>query len=271
MVTTDFSAESQRAFFHALAFAVSKQARLTLLHTGPESRRSVPWENFPGVRETLAGWGLLPRDAPRSAVADTLNLGIAKMAMRDDNPRQGITEYLRKHPTDLLVMATEGRTGLARLFNPSVAETVSYCTRSHTLMLPKGGRGFVDPETGRTDVKRVLCAIDPYRDPRPALGFLKQWLPILGGAEMDILMLQNCDPEDAEELPLPKTGNLSWREVIRPGEAVATIVSAAREMEAELVVMTSHSPLKPMARMRGSLTDKVLRDLRVPLLSMPAI
>jgi len=271
MVTTDFSPESQRAFFHALAFAVSKQARLTLLHTGSESRRSVPWERFPGVRETLAGWGLLPQDAPRSAVADTLNLCVAKMAMRDDDPRQGITEYLRKHPTDLLVMATEGRTGLARLFNPSVAETVSFRTNSHTLMLPKGGRGFVDSETGRTDVKRVLCALDPYLDPCQALGFLKQWLPALGGREMDILMLQNCDPEDAVELSLPQTGDLNWREEIQPGEALATIVSAARKMEAELVVMTTHSPLGPMARMRGSLTDKVLRDLRVPLLSMPAL
>ena len=271
MVTTDFSPESQRAFFHALAFAVSKQARLTLLHTGPESRESVPWERFPGVRETLAGWGLLPQDAPRSAVADTLNLGVAKMAMRDYDPRQGIIEYLRKHPTDLLVMATEGRTGLARLLNPSVAETVSHCTNSHTLMLPKGGRGFVDQETGKTEVKRVLCALDPYRDPREALGFLKKWLPVLGGRDMDILMLQNCDPEDAVKFPLPQTGDLNWREEIRPGEAVATIVSAARKMEAELVVMTSHSPLRPMARMRGSLTDKVLRDLRVPLLSMPAL
>ena len=93
------------------------------------------------------------------------------MAMRDHDPRQGITDYLRKHPTDLLVMATEGRTGLARLLNPSVAETVSHQTKSHTLMLPKGGRGFVDPQTGKTSLKRVLCALDPKQGPahRPRL------------------------------------------------------------------------------------------------------
>jgi len=271
LVTTDFSAESQRAFFHALAFAVCRKARLTLLHTGPESRSTVPWKNFPGVRETLAGWGLLPQDAPRNAVADTLNLCVAKMAMRDDDPRQGITDYLRRHPTDLLVMATEGRTGLARLFNPSVAETVCYRTKSHTLMLPKGGRGFVDAETGRAGIKRVLCVLDPDRDPRHALGFLKQWLPALGGPEMEILVLQNCDPEDAAGLALPQNDNLTWRQEIQSGELVATTVSAARKMEAELVVMTTHGPLGPMARMRGSHTDMVLRDLRVPLLSIPAL
>ena len=58
------------------------------------------------------------RTHPASAVSEILNIGVAKMAMRDDDPRQGITDYLRKHPTDLLVMATEGRTGLARLLQP---------------------------------------------------------------------------------------------------------------------------------------------------------
>lgn len=231
----------------------------------------MPWERFPGVRETLADWGLLPQDAPRSAVSQMLNLCVAKMAMRDDDPRQGITDYLRRHPTDLLVMATEGRTGLARLFNPSVAETVAGRTKSHTLMLPKGTQGFVDANTGNAVIKRVLCALDPDHDPRHAVSYLKQWLPALGGPEMEIVVLHNCDPEDAVELPLPKTGNLKWRQEIQDGEAVATIVSAARAMEADLVAMTTDRPLGPMARMRGSRTDKVLRDLRVPLLSIPAL
>lgn len=271
MVTTDFSLESERAFFHALSFAVSKQARLTLLHTGSESRGSVPWERFPGIRETLASWGLLPPDAPRDAVSDTLNVSVAKMAMRDDDPRQGITDYLRKHPTDLLVMATEGRTGLARLFNSSVAETVSFQTNSHTLMLPNGGRGFVDPKTGKARLQRVLCALDPHRDPRPALAYLKQWLPTLGAPEMEVLMLQTCDPHDATEMILPQTSDLNWRQEARPGEPVATIVTAAREMDAELIVMTTRGPLGLMGRMRGSRTDKVLRDIRRPLLSIPAL
>ena len=107
LVTTDFSPESELAFYHALAFAVARKARLTLLHTGPESRDTVPWGAFPGVRETLAAWGLLAEDAPRSAVSDSLHVGVAKMAIRDDDPRQGITDYLRKHPTDLLIMARE--------------------------------------------------------------------------------------------------------------------------------------------------------------------
>jgi hypothetical protein len=146
------------------------------------------------------------------------------MAIRDDDPRQGITDYLRKHPTDLLIMATEGRTGMARLINSSVAETVTQNTRSHTLMLPKNGRGLVDPSTGKTRLSRVVCALDPDRDPRPALAYLRQWLPAFGAAEIEVLMLQTCAAEQAVELLLPQTARLSWRSEARPGEPVASIV-----------------------------------------------
>jgi len=271
MVTTDFGRESERAFFHALAFTVRAQGRLTLLHTGPESHDSIRWEKFPGVRETLANWELLPKDAPRAAVAATLNVGVAKMVMRDDDPRQGITDYLRRNPTDLLVMTTEGRTGLARLFNPSVAETVCFRTRSPTLMLPKSGPELVDPKSGRCELRRVLCALDPYRDPGPTLGFLRRWLPAIGEPGMEVTILQNCDPNEAAELELPADGGLGWQQEVRPGEAVETIVSTARDLKAEMVVMTTRGLPGVIGRVHGSHIDRVLRDLRLPLLTVPTL
>ena len=269
LVTTDFSLESERAFFHALALAVGRQARLTLLHTGPESRETVPWDAFPGVRETLAAWGLLAADAPRSAVSASLKVNVAKMAIRDEDPRQGITDYLRRHPTDLLVMATEARSGMARLLNTSVAETVSRNTRSHTLMLPYKGRGLVDLETGRGRAQRILCALDPYQDPRPALAYLGQWLPAFSETEIEILMLHTCNPEDADESLLPQTAKLHWRREIRPGDPVESIRSAATEMDAQLVVMTADGQSGLRARLRGSRAEMVLGELRLPLLSIP--
>ena len=272
IVTTDFSLESERAFYHALAIAVARQARLTVLHTGSESRDAVPWHKFPGVRETLAGWGLLPVDAPRSAVAEMLNVVVAKMSIRDDDPRQGITDYLRKHPTDLLVMATEGRTGLARMLNPSVADTVSYLTNSHTLMLPRHGRNFVDPSTGRTQLRRVLCSLDSDHDPRPAVAYLRQWLPAFSGdADMQILWLQTTDTGAGQDILLPQAPGQTWRQERRSGEPTKTIIETAREFGADLLVLNVRSPLSPMARMRGNRNDRVLRELNIPLLSVPIL
>ena len=125
LTATDFGKQSKRAFYHALAFSVKQQARMTLLHIGPESRKEVPWDKYPGVRDTLVEWKMLAADAERTAVADKLGLSVKKMAMRDENAYNGMVDYIRKHPTDLLIMATEARRGLARLRRSSVAQGVA--------------------------------------------------------------------------------------------------------------------------------------------------
>jgi len=272
LVTTDFSIESERAFYHALAFAVKNRARLTLLHTGPETRESVPWGRFPGVRETLAAWGLLPGDAPRAAVAETLGLGVTKMAMRDDDPRLGITDYLRRRPTDLLVMATEGRRGLARLLNPSVADTVTQLTRSHTLMLPKHAQGFIDPASGQSSLRRVLCALDPHKDPRPAMAYLKTWLPVMAGdGGVEVVMLLTDEWADAAPPLMPQAQGQHWRQETRGGDPLEALVSAAADLEAGLVAISARGPVGLGARLRGTRTDKILLQLGLPLLSIPAL
>jgi nucleotide-binding universal stress UspA family protein len=270
LATTDFSSESETAFFHALAAAVKRQARLTLLHTGPEERDSIPWDQFPGVRDTLTTWRLLPADSPRSAVAETLNVGVAKMTMRDSDPRQGITDYLRRHPTDLLVMATEGRSGLARVFHPSVAERVSYLTRSHTLMLPKNGRTFIDRATGESQLRRVLCALNPVLDPNPALAFLGQWLPALAGRQhpVDVTFLETRPDEGWPQPLFPQINGIRWHTETRTGEPLETLIDAARREPPDMVVISTPRPARMLKRMRGSRVDRILKELRIPVLSV---
>lgn len=269
LTTTDFSRESETAFYHALAAAVARQGRLTLLHTGSESRQSVPWDQFPGVRETLSDWQLLPKDAPRTAVAEQLKLGVAKMAMRDSNPRLGITDYLRRHPTDLLVMATEGRHGLARVLHPSVAESVSFITKSPTLMLPKNGRTFIDSESGTSSLHRVICALDHDADPQPALTFLGHWLPALAGANVQVTLLQAAPDVDAPPVQYPAVSNLTWHTQTIDDNPTEALIAAATSNPPDLVVMNARSPLKLMGRMRGSQVDCVLKALGLPVLSIP--
>lgn len=269
LVTTDFSAQSEWAFYHALAIAVRRRARLTLLHTGPEGRREVAWERFPGVRQTLSQWGLLAPDAPRTAVAGELGVEVSKMAIRDDSPRFGITDYLRRHPTDLLVMATEGRAGLRRLLHPSVADSVSYLTRSHTLMLPREGAGLVDPASGRSRLRRVLCALDPERDPRVDLAYLRQWLPALVDPAGHVVA---CLEAPGAALPSGQLATESgWQVLPCAAQTTEAIIGAAREFAAELVVVHGRSPLSTWARVRGNRNDHLMRELRVPLLSMPTL
>ena len=263
LVPTDFSTASERAFFCALALMVARQARLTMLHTGRENRDAIPWEQFPGIRDTLTQWQRLPAGAPRTAVAETLNVGVAKMGMRESDPRRGIAEYLRRHPADLLVMATAGRRGLARrLLGPSVAETVCHVTRTHSLMLPKRGLDLIDPATGRGSLKRILYVVAPQRDPRADLVFIGRWLPPLSDGGLRVALLQPEDADDSATYGLPQIPGLQWGWERSEGEGSAAIIAAAKATGAELVVLPT--------RLRSRDTEEILHALRLPLLVIPA-
>ncbi len=270
LVTTDFSEDSLLAFHHALAVAVAKRARLTLLHTGSESRDDVPWERFPGVRETLTNWGLLEKDAPRSAVSTQLGVDVAKMAMRDDDPRQGIADYLRRHPVDLLIMATQGRSGMARVFRPSVAETVAYRTRSHALLLPDQASGFVDGESGVATLQRILCILDPYQDPRRAFAFLRSWLPAFGGVLAEVTVVDTGNGDVFDERQMPQIDGQTWTLRRQLGRVADVANELADELAYDLIVITGQGRLGVRARLAGSNTERILRGTRLPVLIMPA-
>src|SRR4051812_45633028 len=80
---TDFSEGSQVAFYHALKASLLAKSKLSLLHVSPGSKSG--WDGFPGVRETLVRWGLLPKGSPKSAVVE-LGIGARKVVTREHDP-----------------------------------------------------------------------------------------------------------------------------------------------------------------------------------------
>lgn len=271
LLTTDFSPESEHAFHHALVFTLNRKARLTLLHTGPESREQVPWGKFPSVRKTLSHWGMLADDAPRTDVGDKLGIGVNKMALHDDDPGNGITDYLRSNPTDLLVIAADGRTGMRRMLNSSIAETIAARTRSHTLIIPKRGSGFIAANSGASSLRSVLCALDFSVDARSAFTYLGQWLPAMGGGDIDIHVLQVCAPGEQQDILLPKVDRLHWHRLNSNQPFVETVIGAARDTEADMVITTTGKPPGLLKRYKGSNIDRIMDALKVPVLSMPML
>lgn len=270
LTATDFSKQSKRAFYHALSIAVAQQARLTLLHIGPESRKEVPWDKYPGVRDTLVEWELLPTEAARTDVSDKLGLGVKKMAMRDEDAYNGMVDYLRKHPTDLLVMATEARRGLSRLKRSSVAQAVAFSTHSRALLLPSGADNLVDRESGGRSLSKAMFVYDHEPDPRPALTWLNSWLPVLG-KQVEIHMLYIGDEDDAPDIALPRHPQLKWTRVAREGQPLQTVLEYADELNAGLIVMMNQRNRGFLARLHGTLSEQVLRRAKRPMLLMPEL
>src|SRR5262245_34082928 len=114
---TDFSEGSLVAFYHALKAALVVKSDFTLFNVSPDGEPE--WNSFPGVRETLERWSLLPKNSPRSAVGD-LGVRVRKIVADLDDPVKAVLGYLDRHPVDLIVLATRQRDGSARWLGKSV-------------------------------------------------------------------------------------------------------------------------------------------------------
>ena len=122
LVPTDFSADADHALEHAIGLTRQFQSRLTLLH--------VVYLYLPGAAEASfpAYMAQLRRDAdqqmqgPRKRVEDARVAAgfITEMGV----PADKIVEVAKDRQVDLIVMGTQGRTGLPHLFLGSVAERV---------------------------------------------------------------------------------------------------------------------------------------------------
>ena len=113
---TDFSPAGLDAFAHALRLAVAAKSHFYILHIECETEQA-DWVQFPRVRETLAAWGMIAPDAPRSAVASELGLRVEKAIIGSDDPVRGVEAFVEQHQCDLLVLMTHARSVPPRSFS----------------------------------------------------------------------------------------------------------------------------------------------------------
>ena len=167
---TDFSPASEVAFVHALKLAQATQGELTVLHFSQAHGDYAENDagGFPKVRETLVRWGLLPADSPRETVA-ALGLRVRKLEVFGDDPIDTIVAYLEDHPSDLMVLATHQRSGVARWLNHEVALPLVSRSIMAALFVPPGVPGFVDFDSGHVQLGRILFPMDQHPHPRPVI------------------------------------------------------------------------------------------------------
>jgi len=267
---TDFSDASNRAFAHALAIALLRQTQLTILHVGPESEADIDWSEFPPVRKTLERWGLLEAGRAQSAVFEELNVRVRKLAIKSQNPGSAIARYAQDRPSDLIVLATEGRRGLNRWLKRSDAESLARRSSTMTLFVPDGAkRGIVSLEDGDISLKTILVPFDREPDATAAMEYARRAAEVLGDDTVDILLLHVGD--SAPPIRRPEDGDgWSWQQLKSSGEPAEEILKTADRHKADLIVMATSGHDGVVDVLRGSTTEKVLRRSPCPLLAVPA-
>lgn len=263
---TDLSEASERAFHHALALAVREGAQFTLLHA--IGRRSTDnWVDFPSVRSKLDEWRAAGGLAGVGEKSKRASVSKIEVDIRD--PVAACMKYIDRHPVNMIVLATEGRSPLSRLLRAPRAERLARESRILTLFVPFDGRHFVAPESGRVSLRRILVPVDPNTDPRPAMLYAVRAAALLDDPELEITLL-HVGGEEAERITdVPELPFCRWNVEQKSGDVVEEILAMARELETDAIYMTTAWTKGGLGTAEGTVTERVLANAPCPLVAVP--
>ena len=262
---TDLTASSDIAFAHAMKIALAGRAKIYILHSSSPASEDVDWTGFPGVRKVLADWDLLKTDSSRAAVAKQLGIHVAKVEVHDRHAVRGIVGFLDTHDSEFLVLATHRREGLSRWLHGSIAEPIARHAHVKALFVPEGVRGFIDPDRGEVHLRRVLIPID--HEPRPERAIDAAWqLARLLGSDAHIRLLYV-----GSEADIPAVRNLpdGVERSVKEGDVVDEILTSAGDWEADLIAMSTSGHQGFLDALRGSTSERILRQAPCPVLVVP--
>ena len=265
---TDFSAADRAAFAHAVKLTCLAQGELTMMHVDPTIERK-DFEDFPRIRPLLARWGVLPEGSSKEDVRE-LGVQIKRVRAVADDATGAILQQLMAHPTELLVLSTHQREGLARLTHHGVAEPLARGAHARTLFVPAGVEGFVSAETGRTSLTRVLIPIAHKPHPQPAIDLAAALASALGSENVLFELVHLGKETDPPKLTKPEQPGWSWNTLVAKGDPVEWILAAGADFDVDLIVMTTEGHTSLFDLLRGSTTERVVRGARCPVLAIPA-
>jgi nucleotide-binding universal stress UspA family protein len=263
---TDFSELSMTAFAHALKIALITKGRLDIVHIASKHDRDADIMP-PRVRHVLAVWGLAKESESLTSIGERLNIKVSKIELPPQDASEGIVNYLRAHPGELVVLATEGRDGVMHLLKGSVAETIALRSGMPTLFLNSEARGFLDQWTGEVHLNRVLVPVDHDPEPRSQLKVITDFVRLFGDPELRLMHVGTTPPSIPSEYRTEGMGNGG---VLRSGNPVDAILKEASAWGADLVAMPSAGHQTLRDSVMGSTSERVLRNASCPVLKVPS-
>ncbi len=262
---TDLSPESEGAFAHALAIALLRGSKLTLLHAGGGGADD--WDRFPQVRETLERWGLLEPGSKRADVFEKLAVQVKKVNLKRSSSVSGVLDYLGDDPSELIVTSYDPQRGITGVARDATAEDVARKSGAMTLFVPTGTRGFVSLEDGSLSLRRIVVPIADEPAPTFAIEAARRVGTILGDAPVEVVLLHVGD--DAPRVDAQDDDAVQFTRRTESGDVVDRIIEVATEIDADLISMATNGRNSLGETLRGSHTERVTRRAPCPVLALP--
>jgi nucleotide-binding universal stress UspA family protein len=168
-----------------------------------------------------------------------------------------------------MVLATHGRDGLSRWLIGSVCEELARRTHVPSIFIGPNARGFVNNTSGEMRLERVLVPVAHDPPPAHALKRLASLLAPLGVAPSAFHLLHVG--EERPPIAPDIIGDGGEKVELASGPAVETIVKKAEETRADLIAMPTAGHKGLLEALRGSTTERVLRQAPCPLLAVPTV
>jgi nucleotide-binding universal stress UspA family protein len=240
-------------FVHAVALAAHGGARLTSVHV---REPGAPPLDLPEASVLLRRWRMAEDRVAHERV----------QCAAGDSTDESLLETFGQLQPDLVVLSTHARGGLLRVLVGSVAESVARNLDVPVLLLPYGGAGFADPQTGALRLSRVLVPAGSSAHAERAARAAASLVALAGGAGGELVLLHVGD-RPAPSLPAPAGFRVSRERA--DGDIVAAIVSAADAARPDLVAMVTSGHDSVADVLLASHTERVLHRCRRPLLWVP--
>jgi nucleotide-binding universal stress UspA family protein len=243
------------AFVHAVGMAARSGAAVRGIHI---ARGAALEPSPPAAAALLARWGM-----PSAAVDHGWLLG-----PRMEDTAEALLDVIVALKPELLVINTHARSGLLRLFVGSVAEGVARNAALPVLLLPSDGPTLVEAQHGALTLERALLLAGPREDTERAAEGLGVLVKLAGAAPCSVELLHVEDGTPAPQATLPAGYAVTQHRARGPLERA--VAERTREYEPNLIVMTSHGHDQLSDIVFSSHTERVLREVRHPLLWVPA-
>jgi nucleotide-binding universal stress UspA family protein len=213
------------------------------------------------------------------------------VAVVEGLPVDVILHDAQSRSRSMVIMGSHGRSGLDRIIHGSVTATVAHHTTRAVLVLPAR---LLDSAEPLPLFSRVLCAVDFLPSSLAALDHALQLAGHMNGRVEVLHVLETGGDEEAlglRHFSVPEYHAAREREALEDlrgripararrwcavDERVAsghpgwTVLRAAEEMQADLIVMGAGDRYHLRALWLGGATDQVIRMAHAPVLIVPA-
>lgn len=291
LVARDFSPASDRALRHTLDLAARTEATLHVVYAKVLHQEGAEHEEPPSptaeldrIQEEMAQKEYVSAEALEA-------VSIKEVTRRDVAPAPAILRYASETDVDLITLGTHGQRGLKRALLGSVAEEVVRRAERPVLTV----RGGEDEEQVQfAGIQRILAPLDFSEHSREALLFAREWAALYG-AKLDLLhviedelhpifdlsgvkSIYEIEP-NVDEKALAKMGgfleetpgpSVDIEKHLATGVVSSGITEFVAAHDIDLIIMSSHGRTGLKRFFLGSVSEKVVRYINCPVLTVKA-